>query len=392
MRNAFPILWNLCAKDIRLFMVDKRSVLMFFTVPILLASLFGYLFGKPLQNGEIKLPLLVVLEDDHPLAVRIGQALLNSDKLQAVLANRSEAIQRIGKRSSRLALVLPQGFSNQIMARKNVPPVEILHHPGCSMEARWAEGVFTELAFREAAPELLGAWLPPGVKLKLERPFEVIKESVPNHMTIASQAYSHSFNGMTLQYLLFWGMDCGLMFLREQRQGIWKRLRSAPVSLTLLLLGKMLSTSVLALAQILVTFTFGFLVFGIPVNGSIPGFLAMVLVAAAMSAATGLLVASLGGNENRARSISILSILFLSMIGGMWLPSFMFPEWVQRLAIIFPTTWMVRGLEGVTMQTMGFADALAYAGVVGGFAVGFLLLANLRFRWLNTHGFSGGGS
>jgi len=118
----------------------------------------------------------------------------------------------------------------------------------------------------------------------------------------------------------------------------------------------------------------------------------MILAAALMAAATGLLVAALGGTENRARSVSILAILTLSMVGGMWLPSFMFPEWVQRLALVAPTAWMLRGLEGATFLGMGFQDVMTCAGVVFAFSVVFILLANWRFRSLNSQGFSEGGS
>jgi len=392
MRTNLEILWNLCSKDIRLFLKDGKSVAMFFIVPILLASVFGYIFSKPLENAEVKLPLMVVVEDESSLAKRLGDALLKSPKLQAEKVSREQAIQRIQKRKSRLALVIPADFSQLLKERKSLPSVEILHHPGSNLEAKWAEGLFTEMAFREAAPELLGIWLPGGAGMKLERPFEVKKEPIPNRETISSHAYSHSFNGMTLQYLLFWGMDCGLTFLREQRLGIWKRLRSAPIPMSILLLGKVLSTSLLALIQMMVTFAFGAIFFGISINGSVFGFVAMILAAALMAAATGLLVAALGGTENSARSVSILAILTLSMVGGMWLPSFMFPEWVQRLALVAPTAWMLRGLEGATFLGMGFQDVMTCAGVVFAFSVVFILLANWRFRSLNSQGFSEGGS
>ena len=95
------------------------------------------------------------------------------------------------------------------------------------------------------------AWLPGAASLKLERPFEVKKEPYPEGIDISRQAYSHSFSGMTMQYLLFWGMDCGLLLLRERRQGIWKRLKAAPISLPTLLGGKSIATALLALTPAL---------------------------------------------------------------------------------------------------------------------------------------------
>ena len=99
------------------------------------------------------------------------------------------------------------------------------------------------------------------------------------------------------------------------------------------------------------------------------------MAAALLSAATGLLVAALGGEEGRARSVAILAILILSMLGGLWLPSFLLPEWVRRAALALPTTWAARGFEGVSWQGMGFLAAARCAGVMAGFSAVFLAVA-----------------
>lgn len=204
-------------------------------------------------------------------------------------------------------------------------------------------------------------------------------------MDISRQAYSHSFSGMTMQYLLFWGMDCGLLLLRERRQGIWKRLKAAPIPLPTLLGGKIIATALIALTQILFTFSFGSLVFGVAINGSILGFFLMAIATALLSAATGLLIAAVGGTENRARSMAILSILSLSILGGLWLPSFMLPLYVQNFSLLLPTTWMIKGFEGVIWQGMGLVDASYCALVTLLFSTAFIGFSILKFQSTNQH-------
>ena len=382
-KQQLNLLWILASKDIQLFLVDKKAAALCFLVPIILASGFGYVFSKPLQNEDLKLPLLVVREDNSPLAIKLADALLKSTKLEAAPASREEALRKIERRSARIALIIPKDFASQIALKKKVPAIEILHHPSSSLESKWAEGIFTEIAFREAAPELLGFWLPGASSLKLERPFEVKKEPFPTGMDISRQAYSHSFSGMTMQYLLFWGMDCGLLLLRERRQGIWKRLKAAPIPIPTLLGGKIIATALIALTQILFTFSFGSLVFGVTINGSILGFLIMAIATALLSAATGLLVAAVGGTENRARSMAILSILSLSILGGLWLPSFMLPLYVQNFSLLLPTTWMIKGFEGVIWQGMGLIDASYCALVTLFFSAIFIGFSILKFQSTN---------
>lgn len=384
-KQQLDLLWILASKDIQLFLVDKKAAALCFLVPIILASGFGYVFSKPLQNEDLKLPLLVVREDNSPLAIKLADALIKSPKLEAAPASREEALGKIERRSARIALIIPKDFASQIALKKKIPTIEILHHPSSSLESKWAEGIFTEIAFREAAPELLGFWLPGAASLKLERPFEVKKEPFPTGMDISRQAYSHSFSGMTMQYLLFWGMDCGLLLLRERRQGIWKRLKAAPIPLPTLLGGKIIATALIALTQILFTFSFGSLVFGVAINGSILGFFLMAIATALLSAATGLLIAAVGGTENRARSMAILSILSLSILGGLWLPSFMLPLYVQNFSLLLPTTWMIKGFEGVIWQGMGLVDASYCALVTLLFSTAFIGFSILKFQSTSQH-------
>src|SRR5256885_16494760 len=92
-------------------------------------------------------------------------------------------------------------------------------------------------------------------------------------------SYSHAFCGMTLQYLLFWGMESGLLFLRERQRGVWVRMRAAPVPLGCVLAAKALATAAIAMLQVLVTFAFGYFAFGVTVGGSFTGFVLLPLAA-----------------------------------------------------------------------------------------------------------------
>lgn len=384
-----PLLaWELARKDLALFMADRRGMLLCFAVPILLASAFGAIFYQPKDGVEIRPRVWIVCEDDSGLSQRIVAKLRESPHLDATECNRSTARRRLVSETSGVAIILPAGFGASVGVGAMTHPtgtltrparLEMLHHPSSQIEARCALGLFTELALRESAREIFGAMLP-----RLERPFTVEMRSVSAGGALSSHAYSHSFCGMTLQYLMFWGMDSGLMLLRERRQGIWRRLRAAPLSRGTLLAGKALATALIALALIAVTFAVGAVVFGVTINGSWVGFVMMALAASGLSSAVGLMVAALGGNEARARSVSILAILSLSLLGGLWLPSFLLPGWAQTLSLAVPTTWAARGLEGVCWQGMGLGASARCAGVLAGFALVFLAFAWWRLVQAET--------
>ncbi|MFO0843446.1 MAG: ABC transporter permease [Gemmataceae bacterium] len=374
------LVWELARKDLLLFAADRRGMALCFAVPVVLASAFGAVFHRG-KDEPVKPRVLVVSGAESPLTRRVAEALCRSEQLQASACDFATAKRRLAGEGDHVVVVLPAGLGQlsvtQLSSKTDRPCVELWHHPRAKWEARWVEGVLTEVVLREAARELLA---PVMRSASLERPFTVARRAEPAGGALAENAFSHSFCGMTLQYLLFWGMDSGLLLLRERRQGIWRRLRAAPVTWPTLLAGKALATALIALAQIAVTFGVGRLAFGVTVTGSPVGFALMALAAAGLSASTGLLVAALGGSEGRARSVAILVILTLSLLGGLWLPSFLLPGWAQRLALLLPTTWAARGLEGVTWQGMGLAGAWPCALALCGFSALFLTIAWWRLK------------
>jgi ABC-2 type transport system permease protein len=385
MRRQLTLVAALARKDWQLFLADRRAAVLCFAVPIVLASVFGLVFHRPGERLKaVRLPILVVNEDDSPIAREVVADLLASPHLDAAIADRASAVARIDARCGGVAVVLPRGFGAGLAScavrSEARPPVELLHHPLSTLESQWAEGVFTEVVLRRAAESALAPLAAGRGAFRVERPFALERATIPAEASRPFNAYSHSFSGMTLQYLLFWGMESGLLFLRERQRGIWRRFRATPAPLWALLGGRALSTAVIALLQVLATFAFGYVVFGVRV-GSPAGFAALALAVSLLAAATGLLVATLGGTEARARNVCILVILAVSMLGGLWLPNFLLPTWVRDLSLALPTTWAMRGLDGVTWQGQGFGELLPSLAAVSAFSAAFLAAAMARFLW-----------
>jgi ABC-2 type transport system permease protein len=372
------LVWELARKDLLLFLADRRGAVLCFAVPVLLASAFGAIFHRP-EEASMQPVVHVVSAANDDFSRRVAESLCVSDRLKASSCDLDTARRRLASESSGVVVVLPADLGRLAHLGRGAPKqplrVQMLHHPSSQVESRWVEAVFTEIVLREAARAALAPLQKIRPGLTFERPFTIERAAVPAGGALSVNAYGHSFCGMTLQYLLFWGVDSGLLLLRERRQGIWRRLHAAPIRGLTLLAGKALATAIVALAQIAVTFGVGYVCFGVVITGSVLGFLLLALAAALLSAATGLLVAALGGNETRARSVAILVILTLSLLGGLWLPSFLLPAWAQKLALALPTTWAARGLEGVTWQGMDLSGAWPCALALVGFSAVFLAVA-----------------
>jgi len=186
---------------------------------------------------------------------------------------------------------------------------------------------------------------------------------------------------MVVQFILFLGIDVGVGLLQQRQRGLWKRFRAAPLSRGVLLSSRAVSAAILSFFVVLANFLFARLVFNVRVDGSMAGFLAVAAAFSLMTAAFGMLVATFGKTPEATRGLSIFVTLLAVMLGGAWIPMFLFPQWLQKVTLVMPTRWAVDGLEAMTWRGLGWNAAVAPVAVLVGFALVFGWIAAARFRW-----------
>lgn len=429
MKQALAIV----AKELKLFFADRRSVVVGIVTPILLATFFGFLFSGEGRQEAAKIPVLVSDADGSAVS-RAVVAGLTADPLLAVRPETEGAAREaVRKGKAAAAVLLPKGFGDgavrAFFGAAKAPEVALLVDPSRATEAGLVRGLLSEKVFREASREAFGG---SGGKAVLDEslrgleadpapptsereslkqllrdvtrwqaqerpaagagapargpgaavPFTLKEEAVTARKGVTYNSYAHSIAGMGIQFLLFVALDFGIAFLLERQGGLWKRLRAAPLSRSSLLLGKVVSGALVGLVSVGATYAFGIAVLGVRVEGSLPGFLLLLLASALMASSFGLLLAALGRTPGATRGLSILAVLLLVMLGGGWVPAFVFPGWLRSAPLVLPTRWAIDGLDAVTWRGAGFVQgALPHAAVLLGWAALFLLVARLRFRW-----------
>ncbi len=125
----------------------------------------------------------------------------------------------------------------------------------------------------------------------------------------------------------------------------------------------------------------GIVIFGVRVDGSWIGLALVIAAFSVLTSTFGLLIASIGRTPEATRGIAILATLLLVMLGGAWVPTFIFPEWMQSLTLYTPTRWAVDGLETMTWRGGGLEAALPAVAVMLAFSVAFAGIAVACFRW-----------
>ena len=135
------------------------------------------------------------------------------------------------------------------------------------------------------------------------------------------------------------------------------------------------------MGTLVILFTFARVVFGVKIQGSMLGFLGVCAAFSLMTAAFGLLIATLGKTAEATRGLAIVATLLMVMLGGAWVPTFIFPRWLQALTVVIPTRWAMDGLDAMTWRGLGFSAVALPIGLLLGCALLFGFVAVTRFRW-----------
>ena len=368
-------------KDLRLFFTDRRAVVMSFAAPIVIASFFGSIFsGVPGMADRARMVVHIVDRDGGPISRAIVAAVRDDKNLAVTVSAPDDAWAAVRRGAAVAAVIIPPGFGDAagraFFGAPNKPELKVLHDPTRPAELAMVRGILTEHVMRAVSRELL-----PG---RFTFPYDVREEAVTASATMAYSSYAHAFAGMGVQFLLFAAVDLGIGMLVERQRGLWKRLRSAPLSRAMLLGGKAASGALITLMTLLVSFAFAILLLRVRIEGSVLGFLAVSVACALMATTFGLLLAAVGGTPAATRGVATFIVLITVMLGGAWMPTFFFPAWLQRLTVVVPVRWAVDGLDAMTWRGLGFSAAIAPTLMLLGFATLFGALALLRFPWDET--------
>src|SRR5262249_57724253 len=122
--------------------------------------------------------------------------------------------------------------------------------------------------------------------------------------------------------------------IEEAESGTLDRILSTRVSMTNLLLGKLLYLACVGVVQLTLMFLWGALFFGLELWSHIPGFVVMTVVTALASSAFGLMLASVCHSRMQLVALSNLAILLMSALGGSLYPRFLMSEKLQKIGLV----------------------------------------------------------
>jgi len=414
--NAFNTAFAaLVKKDLILHFANRRSVVMGILAPIAIAAFFGYLFDTSRQAPSA-IPVALTDLDRSALSARIVAALKGDSAIALAEMAEDSARGAVTQGTQRAAIVLPEGLADAapaaLFGAGAKPVITIVYDPSQAATLAVVRGLLTQHVMTSVSESIFSGRDPALGRGMLARvreglasdssvdavrrrdllalfdsvervqqgsaaasaasaagsvglglPFDTRELQATAHAGQSYNSFAHSFAGMSVQFILFTGIEFGIGVLMARRLGLWKRLRAAPISRGLLLGSRIASGTLIALVLLAAIYAAAFTFFGVRIEGSVIGFAGVAIAFALLTACFGLLIAALGRTPEATRGLAIFATLLLVMLGGAWVPSFVFPPWLQTASLFVPTRWAIDGLDAMTWRGGDLSAALAPIGI-----------------------------
>jgi ABC-2 type transport system permease protein len=380
-------------KDLRQRLRDRSALVIAFIAPFVLAAIIGLAFGG---DAAFRATYAVADADRGPVAAGFTDGVLASPGLRDLVTVREvdpgEARALVDRGEVDAAFLLPTGLTASVQQGRpaTVTVVEAGDNPIAGQVARSlaeayaAELTATGLAVTTALDAAGQAPTTAEARRLGERaaagqlPVRLAEGQVGGRTIEAANYFGPS---MAIFFLFFTVSFGARSVLTERRQGTMRRLLATAAPPGGVLAGKALAAFVLGTSSVLVMWLATTVVFGADWGDPVA---VVALTVSSVLSAIGItaLVVTLAKTDEQADGYSSLVVFTLALLGGNFVYLAQLPEALQRVSLLTPNGWALRGFVDLVADGGGLATVAAPIAVT--LAVGLVTGALALYRARRT--------
>jgi ABC-2 type transport system permease protein len=181
---------------------------------------------------------------------------------------------------------------------------------------------------------------------------------------------------LTLTMTLF----TAVAIVRERERGNLELLITTPVKSTELMLAKILPYVFIGLIQVTLVLLLGYLLFDVPLRGTLPNVYVVCLLFIIANLSLGLVLSTLAQNQFQAMQMTFFILLPSILLSGFIFPFDGMPRAAQLIAEVLPMTHFMRLIRGVVLRGASLPELSSELTVLGVFILVAMTIAVLRFQ------------
>lgn len=398
-------------KELLLLRRDLGGVIILFAMPLVLILAVTLIQNAAYQrSGDVKIPILIVDQDKGNVSRSVFENMNESNAFELITSLDGKELSEEAARNAvfngqyQLAIVIPEHLSSDLQAKidQNVDKVlesfgmadsskvglpqreigqkdvKLYFDPAVQMSFKTAvrnniDKMISQIESKsiyDAFSQQLGSeGSEPAFEQKSFIAFKEINPSVDNK-EIKPNAVQHNVPAWTLFAMFFIVIPLSINMVKEKNQGTFIRLRTNPVSSAIVIAGKTITYIIICMIQFYMMIAVGIWIFpllGLPalnVDANLFMLTFVALFSGLAATGYGILVGTIAKTQEQSAPFGATSVIILAALGGVWVPVFAMPKFMQYVALCSPMNWGLDAFYDVFLRNAGITQVLPEIGLL----------------------------
>jgi len=386
-------LWRSFFKEILLLKRDIGGIVIIFLMPLLLIITITLIQDSTFKNLEgSKIPIIFIDNDHSEISKRIESELKASKSFQLLTEyDENSAKEAVFSGEYQMAIVIPQNLTKDINSNIDSKVQTIVSSFGLEADstatkvtASKAKDIHlyfdpaTNAGFKNSVMNAINKMVFEIENKKIYKAFQdqlgttedldnksliTFKEIVPKSALEAKpNSVQHNVPAWALFAIFFIVVPLSINLVKEKSQGTSVRVRVSPTPYYIHILGKTFTYLIICVIQFLLMVVVGVYLFpymDLPqfdVTGKMFNLIIVTLFAGLAAIGFGVLLGTIADTQEQSAPFGATSVVVLAAVGGIWVPVFLMPEFMQKIAAFSPMNWGLNAYYDIILRNSGIGE------------------------------------
>ena len=346
---------------------DRRTMVVLFGMPIAQLLLFGFAITTEVNNANIG----IYNQSPGQYSGILVEKMVSSGffRLKENIYSEDEMLDVFRKNKVKMIMVIPPDFENSV-------------NRGDAVIQLVADGSDPNLAsiLTTSAEGIIMTWMKGNMNQKID--VETIDSQVRWHYNPELKSAEMFVPGVvTIILMLVSAMLTSISITREKELGTIEILYVSPLKPALIIIGKVVPYAILSILNAILILSAAWLIFSVPVNGSIILLLAESMLFILTSLGLGVLISTVSDTQQTALMLSLFGLMLPTiLLSGFIFPISSMPLPLQIISNVIPAKWFLIIIKSIMLKGVGITYFLKETLVLVGMSVAFIGLSIRKFK------------
>ncbi len=346
---------------------DRRTLLVLFGMPLAQLLLFGYAITTEVTNAD----LAVYNQSSGQFTNQLVDKLVSSDffNLTENVHSKDEMMDVFRKSKAKIIVVIPPDFEQKFNRRE--AQIQLI-----------ADGSDPNLAsiLTNSATGIIMTWMKGHAGNAMQ--IETINNEVRWHYNPELKSVSMFVPGViTIILMLVSAMLSSISITREKELGTIEILYVSPLKPVTIIIGKLVPFIILSIFNAAFILLMAYIIFSVPVNGSIMLLLLESLLFIITALSLGVLISTVSETQQTALMLSLFGLMLPTiLLSGFIFPISSMPLPLQIISNVIPAKWFLIIIKDIMLKGVGIMYVWKETLVLVGMTIGLIGLSIKKYN------------